>query len=276
MKKQKIFILLLLSLVIVLTPNTKDDKNTDFDYSNISIVAGVTAFEENSFRTFDLEKYYEDYGYPSMIPEDKIYTFLQGPKAWSKNYTWSGSWCEYTYNGNSFGSFGCGLCCMANIYSTVSDYECSPIDMFNYAIENSGYSPTRKIGAISWGDMKVTLKKCGFVCDHYYKPDTYEDFREQMKQGISAIVLVSSYDDDTFWKDTSGHYVNIWSFNPDTEEVFLAEPGSPTNNRSWIPLRYVYDALKTSSEYQYIMVDEYDEDTNNWKHNGINIEWNFP
>ena len=104
----------------------------------------------------------------------------------------------------------------------------------------------------------------------------YEAFREQMKQGISAIVLVSSYDDDTFWKDRSGHYVNIWSFNPDTEEVFLAEPGSPTNNRSWIPLRYVYDALKTSSEYQYIMVDEYNEDTNNWKHNGINIEWNFP
>ena len=282
MRKKILYILITIiffELLLFVSIHVKDSQKhtvNKFDYSNSTIVAGVTSFEENIFRTFDLEAYYKEYGYPDQIHEDKIYSFLQGPKAWNNGYDWSGSWCEYTYKGNSFGSSGCGLCCMANIYSSVTDYECSPIDMFDFARENSGYSPTRKIGAISWGDMKVTLRKCGFECDLYYKPDSYEAFKEQLQNGISAIVLVSSYNDDTFWENTSGHYVNIWNFNPETEEVFLAEPGSPTNNRSHIPLKYVYDALKTSSDYQYIMVDAYDDGQNIWKHDGINIEWNSP
>lgn len=258
---------------IPLKPSLSEES---YDYSNTSLLAGVSAINEDTIKNFNLEAYYKEFGYPNMIPESDIYSFLQGPKAWENGLDWSGSWCEETYKGNSFGGFGCGLCCMANIYSTISDYECSPLDMFEFAKEISGYSPSRKIGAIGWGDMKVSLRACGFDCDLYYKPDTYDAFRDQMENGISAIVLVSSYEDDTFWQKTSGHYVNIWSFNPDTEEVFLAEPGSLTNNRSWIPLRYVYNALKTSSDYQYIMVDGYDDNANTWKHDGINIEWNSP
>ena len=56
--------------------------------------------------------------------------------------------------------------------------------------------------------------------------------------------------------------------------VFLAEPGDPENNRTWIPLRYVYDALKTVSQYQYLTVTAYAEESNQWKWNGIDDVWN--
>lgn len=273
-----VLIIFLECLICVIHSNSKEQylSEKDYDFSNTSLYAGVTSSTVFTISTFNLEEYYKENGYPKMIDEESIYSFLQGPKAYAMGCDWSGSWCEYDYKGNLFGSFGCGLCCIANIYSTITDYECSPLDMFEFALENTGYSPTRKIGAISWGDMKICLRKCGFDCDLYYKPSSYDDFKAQMENGLSAIVLVSSYEDDTFWKKTSGHYVNIWSYNPDSEEVFLAEPGSPTNNRSTIPLRYVYDALKTSSDYQYIMVDGYNENNNIWKYNGINIEWNEP
>ena len=46
-----------------------------------------------------------------------------------------------------FGNFGCGLCCMANIYCTLTEHTCSPWDMYEYARQVSGYAPSRKIGA---------------------------------------------------------------------------------------------------------------------------------
>ncbi|MGN0352522.1 MAG: chaperonin [Roseburia sp.] len=210
------------------------------------------------------------------LTEDKVYSFLQGPKSWGNGVTWSGEWCLKYVKGNYFGGFGCGLCCMANIYSTLTDYTCSPLDMYEYATEVSGYYPSKKSGAIGWGDMKVTLQKCGFVCDVYQKPGTYEEFRQQIAEAQSAIVLVSSYNDNTYWEDTSGHYVNIWLYNEETEEVFLTEPGGPEKNRTWVPLRYVYDALKTSSQYQYLMVNDYKEEDNLWRHDGIDEQWVTP
>ena len=202
-----------------------------------------------------------------------IYTFLQGPQAWENGVTWSGEWCSFIVNGNSFGNFGCGFCCMANIYDTLSAYEVSPWDMCEYTMEFSGYAPTRKSGALDWGNMKVIFKKCGFSCDVYYKPDSYETFQQQMTQAKSAVALVCSNDDDTFWKDTSGHYVNIWLYRAEDDTVFLAEPGSPENNRTRIPLRYVYDALKTTSKFQYLLIDEYTEENNQWKADGIVESW---
>lgn len=203
-----------------------------------------------------------------------VYTFLQGPQSWESGAAWSGEWCSFIANGNSFGNFGCGFCCMANIYDTLSAYEISPWDMCEYTMEVSGYTPTRKSGALDWGNMKGILKKCGFTCDVYYKPDSYETFQQQMTQAKSAVVLVSSYDDDTFWKDTSGHYVNIWLYCPEDDTVFLAEPGSPENNRTRIPLRYVYDALKSTSKFQYLLIDDYAEENNQWKADGIDENWN--
>lgn len=215
----------------------------------------------------EAEKTYDDAG---------IYTFLQGPHSWEEGVPWSGEWCYSYVNGNVFGSFGCGFCCIANIYDTLSPYEVSPWDMCEYTMEVSGYEPTGKSGALDWGNMKEILKKCGFPCDVYYKVDTYEEFQRQMTEAASAVVLVSSNDDDSFWTDTPGHYVNIWQYNPEDDTVFLAEPGSPENNRTRIPLRYVYDAMKTTSKFQYLLVEEYVEENNQWKADGIDESWNRP
>lgn len=209
-------------------------------------------------------------------PEEAVYTFLQGPKSWSEGRTWSGEWSNEYVKGNYFGNFGCGLCCMANIYCTFTDYICSPWDMFEYARQVSGYSPTKKTGAIGWADMKVTLLKSGFDCTLGNKPDTYEAFQEQVRNAKSVVALVCSSNDDTFWENTGGHYVNIYLYNEETDEVFLADPGGPTRNRTWIPLRYVYDALKTASQYQYLLVNDYDEESNLWKQDGIDEAWVAP
>ncbi len=210
------------------------------------------------------------------FPEEKIYTFLQGPKSWSEGRTWSGEWSNQSVRGNYFGNFGCGLCCMANIYSTYTDYLCSPWDMFRYAKTVSNYSPTGESGAIGWEDMSVTLQKSGFETELCLKPDSYELFVEQIKKAESAVVLVCSQNDDTYWPHTGGHYVNICLYDDETGEVFLADPGSPDRNRSRIPAKYVYDALKTVSQYQYLLVHGYSEEQNGWKQNGIDQAWVAP
>lgn len=208
--------------------------------------------------------------------EADVYSFLQGPKSWGEGRAWSGEWSNQYVRGNYFGNFGCGLCCMANIYSTFSGHSCSPWDMFMYARETSGYTPTKKVGAIGWGDMKTVMRKCGFDAELYTKPQSFEAFQEQIKAAKSAVVLVSSHDDNTYWKKTGGHYVNICLYKEDTDEVFLADPADPDGNRNYIPLRYVYDALKTVSKYQYLLVDGYSEENNQWKQDGIDEAWVAP
>ena len=208
--------------------------------------------------------------------EEDIYTFLQGPKSWSEGISWSGEWATFDINGNPFGGFGCGLCCLANIYNTLTRYEVSPWDMCEYAMTVTDYGPTGESGAIDWVYMKKTLERCGFTCGLYRKPGSYKEFRKQMREMKSSIVLISSAEDDTYWQDTPGHYVNIWMYQDKDETVFLAEPGNPDNNRSRVPLRYIYDALKTISKYQYLTVEDYLEGRNQWKADGINEIWNEP
>ncbi|SDB23660.1 hypothetical protein [Eubacterium oxidoreducens] len=208
--------------------------------------------------------------------ERTTYTFLQGPKSWAKGLDWSGEWAQEIVNGNAFGSFGCGLCAMANIYDTLSPYEVSPLKMCTYAQKVSGYTPTAESGAIGWGDMKTVLKSVGMDVEVSTKPDNYEDFCENLKNAQSAIVLVCSADDDSYWEDTPGHYVNIWHYNEEENTVFLADPGGPSHNRDRIDAKYVYDAMKTSSKFQVLYVWSYDEEDNSWKADGIKDEWNRP
>ncbi len=210
------------------------------------------------------------------VEENKIYTFLQGPRSWAEKIPWSGEWCKFMVEGNPFGGFGCGLCCMANIYDTLSPYEVSPLGMYEHATESSGYAPGGEAGAIDWKDMRDSLRSCGISCRLHRKPATYRAFRKQIKKAKSAVVLVSSAFDATYWKGTSGHYVNLWMYREKDDTVFLAEPGSPEKNRSRIPLRYVYDALKTVSPYQYLTVSGYSEEENLWKGDGIGENWNRP
>lgn len=209
------------------------------------------------------------------IQEENIYSFLQGPGSWSAGVSWSGEWCRFEVDGNSFGSFGCGLCCMANVYNTLSPYEVSPWDMYEHAKISSGYTPGGGYGAIDWQEMRCTLEVCGISSELHCKPETYEEFQQQIRDAKSAIVLVCSGNDNTFWQTTQGHYVNIWLYQED-DTVFLAEPGNREKNRSRIPLRYVYDALKTGSTFQYLAVKDYVEAENMWRADGIEESWCRP
>ena len=212
----------------------------------------------------------------AALEEKDIYTFLQGPKAWGSKTDWSGSWCEVVLKDQEFSVFGCGLCDLANIYSTLTPYDCSPLDMYEYAQTASGYRPVSGFGAIDWPYLRQTLWSVGITSRQRKKDKTYEKFQESIAGGITAIVLVCSWEDDTYWHDVDGHYVNIWKYNKEDDTVFLADSGNPEHNRQRIPLRYIYDALKTSSGYQYLLITAVNEDKNSWKHDGINIKWKKP
>ncbi len=210
------------------------------------------------------------------IQEQDVYTFLQGPRSWEEGIPWSGEWSQFQVDGNTFGSFGCGLCCLANIYDTLSPYEASPWGMFWFAIKVSDYAPDGMYGAIDWEAMRDTLRRSGVQAKLHKKPETYEKFQQQVKNSRSIIALVCSGNDNSFWQDTPGHYVNIWLYQENDDTVFLAEPGNPERNRTRIPLRYVYDALKTASRFQYLSVKGYLEEENQWHASGIAESWNRP
>lgn len=203
-------------------------------------------------------------------PEKEIYTYLQGPKSWGKRLTWSGEWGEKLYDGRSFGGFGCGLCCMANIYCSLTKYKCTPVDIYRYAKKNTEYSGG---GAIDWGYMRETLSSLGFTCKVRKKPADYETFREQIESGECAIVLVCSADSTCYWKDTPGHYVTIFLYDKEGDKVFLADSGDPEHNRHWIKLKKIYRSLKTASNWQYLTVDSYDKTQDKWKHKTAKGNW---
>ncbi len=203
---------------------------------------------------------------PTPDPTEKIVTFFQGPKAWKRRLPWSGKWGKEYYDGGSFGAFGCGLCALANVYSTFSGQECSPVDMYQYAKKESGYGGG---GAIDWGYMKDTLKSLGFTSDVWRKPKKYEKFQQMVKDSMACIVVVSSNDSDCYWKDTPGHYVTLFSYDEKSDRIFLADSGDPTHNRQWVALKKIYKSLKTSNNWQYLAVTAFDAKRDQWKHEGF-------
>lgn len=209
---------------------------------------------------------------PTMAPaaEDKIYTFLQGPKSWGQRLVWSGEWGESFYDGGSFGGFGCGLCCIANIYSSLTKYQCTPVDAYRYAKKKTDYAGG---GAIAWGYMRQTLTSMGFSCSVAKKTSSYDEFQKDIAGSKGAIVLVSSADSDCYWKETPGHYVTIFLYNKESDKVFLADSGEPKRNRHWVSLKKIYKSLKTASEWQYLLVDDYDKKKDNWKHKKADGNW---
>lgn len=210
------------------------------------------------------------------LVETDIYSFLQGPAAWESRTDWGGSWCNMILADQYFGAFGCGLCDLANIYSTLTPYECSPIDMYYYAQEASGYTPVSGLGAIDWPEMQETLQAVGITSELRQKDDNYEDFQNALSEGITAIVLISSAYDTTYWKNSDGHYVNLWMYNPEDDTVFLADSGNYGYSRKRISLRPVYDALLEASSYQYLLVTSVNTEGNTWQHDGIEQDWVRP
>lgn len=237
-----------------------------------------------SERTFDsaekkrpeTEKTAEPTTEPTRKPVDKtlqIYTYLQGPKSWNQGIDWSGEWGESYMDGGSFGGFGCGLCCMANIYSSLTPYQCSPVDMYRYAKKHTGYGGGM---AIDWGYIRRGLTSLGLHCHVERKQETYHEFRENIRKSKCAIVLVSSANSTVHWKNTPGHYVTIFEFQEKTEKVFLADSGDPDHNRRWIHLKKVYWSLKTASNWQYLVVSGYDKQKDHWHHKKADGTWNRP
>lgn len=210
---------------------------------------------------------------PTENPEDKVYSFLQGPKSWKERRPWSGKWGKEYHDGSSFGAFGCGFCCMANIYCTMTEYKCSPLDIYEYSKKKTPYGGG---GAISWQLMRKTMAGIGFTVKLGEKPPTYEMFREVASQAQSLLVLVSSYNDDSYWQDTPGHYVMLFLYDDEAQDAFLTDSGDPEHNRQRIPLKTIYKALKTSSDFQYMSVLSYDEKQDNWKHKEMNGTWVRP
>lgn len=210
---------------------------------------------------------------PTPNPEDKVYSFLQGPKSWKERREWSGKWGKEYHDGSSFGGFGCGFCCMANIYSTMTEYKCSPLDIYEHSKKVTLYGGG---GAISWNLLRQTMADIGFTVELGDKPATFREFREKMQQTQAMLVLVSSYNDDSYWQNTPGHYVTLFLYNDESKDVFLADSGDPEHNRTRVPLKTIYKALKTSSDFQYMSVVSYDETKDNWKHTETNGKWVKP
>ena len=265
-----IFMVLFLFLAPVLrSPKNRQDSHSEDTVQN----PAITEPSEDSKDTMETVILTRS---DLSLSETDVYTFLQGPKAWSSRADWSGSWCDLVLADQKFSVFGCGLCDLANIYSTLTPFDCSPIDMYEYAQEVSGYTPVSGYGAIDWPYLCDTLESAGIYTMLMTKDETYEQFQANMANAISVISLVSSYNDSTYWKDVEGHYVNLWLYNSENDTVFLGDSGNPAHNRQYIPLRYVYDALKTASSFQYLVVTGFCPGANTWKHNGIDMDWEMP
>lgn len=191
-----------------------------------------------------------------------VYTFLQGPKSWKRKIDWSGKWGNTMMDGGSFGGFGCGLCCIANIYSTFSPYEASPIDAYKFAKKQDGYYGG---SAIDWGPLLKTIHKAGFPAHLRKKPKTYNEFKQRVQAAKCCIMLVSSNNDSSYWKNTPGHYVTTFLYNEEDETIFLGDSGDPKHNRQRVSLKKIYKALKTISAYQFLTVGSYDEQRDTFK-----------
>lgn len=199
-----------------------------------------------------------------------MYSYLQGPKSWGQKITWSGYWGTTFMDGGSFGGFGCGLCCIANIYSSITPYRCTPVQAYEYAKKHTGYAGG---GAIDWGYMRRTLSKMGMDCNVSRKPATYREFQGQVMNHTCVIALVSSSNSNCFWKDTPGHYVTLFLYDKNTDSVFIADSGEPKRNRKRIALKKVYRSLKTSSPWQTLLVKNYNENQDRWKHKKATGNW---
>ena len=251
----------LMALILVLGKNEKEDKMETTNVENhtpapVSTGAAVISTPP-----------------PTPTPEHAIYSYLQGPKSWKEKRPWSGKWGKEIHDGSSFGSFGCGFCCMANIYSTITENKCTPLDIYERAKKVSFYGGG---GAISWKLMRKTMADIGFTVELGEKPPTYGEFADKMKQTQAMLVLVSSYNDDSYWKDTPGHYVTLFMYDEGKQDVFLADSGDPEHNRHRVSLKTIYKALKTSSDFQYMSFLSYDENKDNWKHKSTEGNWILP
>ncbi len=211
----------------------------------------------------------------TVVDTKTIYSYLQGPRSWKQKRVWSGYWGNAYMNGSKFGAFGCGLCCMANVYSSItpSYYKASPVDMYGFAKKNTRYWGG---SAIDWPYMVKGMRKAGIHCGVKTKPSRYSSFKKDIAASKCAIVLVSSYDSSCYWKHTPGHYVTVFAYDKKNDRVFLADSGEPAHNRHWVSLKKIYRSLKKSSRYQYICVTDYNRSEDTFRSRKASGKWVRP
>lgn len=196
--------------------------------------------------------------YRGNLTEDSICSYLQGSGSYDKGLEWSGDWCYIDAGGGKmFYSFGCGICCLTNMYCTLTGNDCDPGEMYAWAKEETSYSPGPGGGAIDWPEIDQMCKSWGIGGTLCPKPEDYSLFQQDMASATTIMVLVSSEEDDAIWQNLPGHYVNLWLYNPEDDTVFMSDSRGPATNRTRVALRDVYNALLTSDsyEYQYYLIE---------------------
>ena len=220
-----------------------------------------TAVETRAAEDETLEKHAQPDGeyvesdseYVESDSEKKIYSYLQVPEEFSKDPVWSGDWSSIEAGGQEFFYFGCGICCLSNMYSTCKEEPRTP-DLFFYdARDNTDYNPDSGVGALTWYQLKELTKSFASEVKVKKKPSDYSKFQQDIEKADTAVVLVCKDNDDKLWWYTKGHYVNIWEYDPETDTVFVTD-SSGLFNRTRVNLQDIYNALKTASDAQYMTV----------------------
>ena len=220
----------------------------------------VTETESSNEKAIEAEKISEkntsekEYISTETADEQIIYSYLQGVKSYEKGLKWTGDWCNISAGNQTFSQFGCGICCLSNMYSTFSEEECDPSLMYELCKEYTDYNPDSGVGALSWSQIDTMCHKLDCPGTLAKKPDDYSEFQKMAKENTTLLVLVSSNNDTAIWKDVPGHYVNLWLYDESSDQVFLTDSKGPKRNRTYVDLQDVYNALKTSSSYQIYII----------------------
>ena len=201
--------------------------------------------------------------YEETAAEEKIFSYTQfSPEAYetttwvnyrSANVPWNGDWAKIPAGGQEFMAFGCGICCLSNAVSTLTESVVDPEEMYYSTKKNTSYYPESGRGAVSWDIMKAMAGHYGLSMSLCRKPGDYAAFQKDVAAADNVIILVNGDNDRRLWWYTDGHYVGIWEYDPDMDTVFVTDP-STHFNRLRVPLTDIYHALKTGSNYQYAVV----------------------
>ena len=201
--------------------------------------------------------------YEETEEERKIYSYTQFYEEAYQNTSWvnkrvsaegwNGEWARIQAAGREFMMFGCGICCLSNMVSTLTDRVVDPEEMYYATKEKTSYYPESGRGAVSWENLKIMCSEYGLNMELCRKPSDYETFVKEIESVPTAVILVNADNDKRLWWYTDGHYVNIWKYDPESGTVFVTDP-STHFNRQRVKLLDIYNALKTASGYQYATV----------------------
>jgi len=170
--------------------------------------------------------------------EQKIYSFVQTTWKYYPDLRWTGPWSCIEAGGQEFFYFGCGICCLTNIYDTLTGDVVSPTTMYEWCRKYSSYNPDSGKGAISWGQLTEMCRKLGLDATVHKKKD-YNTFMNDLKEADCVLALVSKDGIGSIWPDTNGHYITLWNYDTPSHTVFVTD-SSGLRNRTRVRLSDVF------------------------------------